>query len=184
MLTHRISDYSAYCAICSSPHITYCASGRIVKGMLAQNHDLVTRCKSNCVAYQKVPKPKKPKRGRPRMYGQAVLLKNLFRSALAITNVESPLYDDKRVQLGMRSIDLLWKPAGREVRFVMVEHPIRRRWVLMSSNLSLEPFDIVRIYGLRFKIEIGFKQAVYVIGSFDYHFWIMDMKPSSRKKCN
>jgi hypothetical protein len=162
----------------------YYASGKVVKGMLAQNHDLVTRCKSNCVAYHKAPKQKKPKRGRPRMYGQAVLLKNLFRSTLAITKVESPLYDDKNVQLRIRSINLLWKPAGRQVRFVLVEHPTRGRWVLMSSDLSLEPIDIVRIYGLRFKIEFGFKQAAHVIGSFDYHFWMMDMKPSSRKKGN
>ena len=39
----------------------------------------------------------------------------------------------------------------------------------MSSDLSLEPIGIVRIYGLRFKIEFEFKQAAHVIGSFHYH---------------
>jgi len=162
----------------------YYASGKVVKGLLEQNHDLVTRCKSNCVAYHRAPTPKTPKRGRPKLYGQSVLLKNLFRSALAITTVTSPLYDDKNVQLRVRSIDLLWKPAGRRVRFVLVEHPTRGRWVLMSSDLSLKPIDILRLYGLRFKIEFGFKQAAHVIGSFDYHFWMMDMKPLSRRNGN
>ena len=34
---------------------------------------------------------------------------------------------------------------------------------------------------MRFKIEHTFKQAVNVIGSFSYHFWMMDMKPARRR---
>jgi hypothetical protein len=47
----------------------------------------------------------------------------------------------------------------------------------MSTDLTLCPQDIISIYGLRFKIEHMFRQAVRLIGSFFYHFWIMDMKP-------
>lgn len=162
----------------------YYASGKIVKGVLAQKHDLITRCKSNCVAYHRAPKPKKPRRGRPGKYGQSVLLRNLFRSALTVSTVESPLYDDKNVLLRIRSIELLWKPAAGMVRFVLVEHPTRGHWVLMCSDLTLAPIEIVRLYGLRFKIEFGFKQAAHVIGTFDYHFWMMDMKPLKRHSGN
>ena len=102
----------------------YYASGKIVKGTLKQKLDLITRCKSNCVAYHRAQTPKKPRRGRPKKYGQSVLLTNLFRSALAVSAIDSPLYDDKNVKLRIRSIDLLWKPAaGIIVRFVLVEHP-------------------------------------------------------------
>lgn len=160
------------------------ASGKVVKGALRQNHDLITRCRSTCVAYHKAPKVKNPGRGRPRKYGQPVLLVNLFRSALAVSTVESPLYDDKNVMLRLRSIDLLWKPASGIVRFVLVEHPTRGRWVLMCSDLSLAPIDIARLYGLRFKIEFGFKQAAHVIGTFDYHFWMMKMKTLKRRNGN
>jgi hypothetical protein len=63
------------------------------------------------------------------------------------------------------------------VRFVVVVHPSRGACLLMSTDLSLGAADIIRIYGLRFKIEHMFKQAVGLIGTFAYHFWMMDMTP-------
>lgn len=47
----------------------------------------------------------------------------------------------------------------------------------MCTDTSLSAVDIVRLYGLRFKIEHSFKQAVRQIGSFAYHFWMKDMIP-------
>ena len=32
----------------------------------------------------------------------------------------------------------------------------------------------------RFKIELGFRQAVHVIGAYAYHFWMLGMKPQPR----
>jgi hypothetical protein len=40
------------------------------------------------------------------------------------------------------------------------------------------------LYGLRFKIEHAFKQAVRQIGAFAYHFWMADMKPLRRNNGN
>ena len=37
------------------------------------------------------------------------------------------------------------------------------------------------MYGLRFKIEVSFKQALRVIGTFAYHFWMAAMTPIGRK---
>lgn len=159
----------------------YYAKGKVIKGMLAQGHDLVTRVRSDCVAYHPVKKPKgKARRGRPKLYGKKVKLYNLFRSALKIDTLISPVYDERNIKLQVRTIDLLWKPAGRLVRFVLVEHPVRGRLVLMCTDLTLEPVEIIRLYGLRFKIELGFKQAAHIVGSYGYHFWMADMKPTRR----
>jgi hypothetical protein len=73
--------------------------------------------------------------------------------------------------------DLLWRPVGQLVRFVAVIHRPRGACLLMSTDLSLGAIDIIRIYGLRFKIEHMFRQAVHLIGSFAYHFWMMDTTP-------
>jgi hypothetical protein len=52
----------------------------------------------------------------------------------------------------------------------------------MCADLTLDPIEVVRLYGLRFKIAPTFKRAVQLIGSFLYGFWMMDMKPLRR--CN
>ena len=76
------------------------------------------------------------------------------------------------------------RPAGRQVRFVVVVHPTRGACILMCTDTSLDAIDIIRLYGLRFKIEHSFKQAVRLIGSFSYHFWMRDMKPLKRNNGN
>lgn len=160
----------------------YYSNGKMIKGLLKDGNHLISRARSNSVAYHLAPmvRGKRPP-GRPKLYGKKVKLKNLFRSAKAVTVIPSPVYGEKNVYLRVRSIDLLWRPVGRLVRFVLVEHPTRGCIILMSSDLSLEASEVIRLYGLRFKIELGFKQAAHVIGSYEYHFWMAKMKPIARR---
>src|SRR6516162_9412711 len=124
----------------------YYAAGKVVKGLLKQGHHLLSRVKSNAVAYQPAEPPRaKRKRGAPRRYGKKI-----------------------KVMLRYRVCDLLWRPAGELVRFVAVIHPTRGPLLLMCTDLSLGAIDIIRLYGLRFKIEHSFKQAIRLIGSFAY----------------
>ena len=66
---------------------------------------------------------------------------------------------------------------GRLVRFVLVRHPQRGVIFLMATDTTLDPLEIVMLYAHRFKIEIGFKHALHVLGSYAYHFWMKDMTP-------
>jgi hypothetical protein len=70
--------------------------------------------------------------------------------------------------------------VGILVRFVAVIHPVRGRCILMCTDLNLPALEIIRLYGLRFKIELSFKQAVSVLGAYAYHFWMKKMKPIRR----
>jgi hypothetical protein len=156
----------------------YYAAGKMVIGLLKQGNHLVTRVKSNAVAYAPVkPKEGRKKKGRPKTYGEKIKLKSLLWDTKSMQQVASPVYGERGVTIRYRVRDLLWRPAGRLVRFVAVIHPTRGSCILMCTDTSLSAVDIIRIYGLRFKIETGFKQATRQIGSFAYHFWMKDMIP-------
>lgn len=162
----------------------YYAARKIVNGLLDQDNHLVTRVKSNAVAYTPFCQQGPRRRGRPRLYGTKLKLKSLLNDPQARQAAVSPVYGEHDVTLQYRVCDLLWRPAGRLVRFVAVVHPSRGTCLLMSTDVSLHAVEIIRLYGLRFKIEHGFKQAIHVIGSFAYHFWMRDMKPLRRRNGN
>jgi DDE superfamily endonuclease len=158
----------------------YYASAKIIIPLLRQQHHLITRAKSNVVAFMPVPKLAYPGRGRPRCYGEKVRLKDLAKDDRAFTSAPSPVYGETDVVVRYRTLDLMWRPVARLVRFVIVNHPQRGTIFLLSTDLTLEPLQILQLYGYRFKIELGFRQAVHVIGSYAYHFWMSDMKPLRR----
>jgi hypothetical protein len=162
----------------------YYASRKIALPLLAAGNHLVTRVRSNAVAYFPAPTPERKKRGRPRLYGTKIVLKSLFDEPEAMHAIDSPVYGERRVQLRIRSLDLLWRPVGVIVRLVAVAHPTRGTCILMSTDLTLDPVDIIRIYGYRFKIEVAFKQSVHVLGAFLHHFWMKDMTPIKRNGAN
>jgi DDE superfamily endonuclease len=162
----------------------YYASGKIINGLLDQNNHLVSRARSNAVAYRPFVAHGPKKRGRPRIYDKKIRLKSLFIDKRTLQEISSPVYGEKDVTLQYRVCDLLWRPARRIVRFVAVIHPTRGRCLLMCTDISLDAVEIIRLYGLRFKIEYTFKQAVNHIGTLAYHFWMQKMKPLRRRNGN
>ena len=164
----------------------YYASGNIVRGLLAKGNHLITRVKRNSVAwYPATTPPRAPRhRGRPRKYGQKIKVASLLKNPRQLSEAASPVYGEENVTIRFRTADLLWRPVGIRVRFVAVDHPRRGTLLLMSTDLDLTPLEIIRVYGLRFKIEVSFKQSLRVIGAYAYHFWMGAMKPLRRVSGN
>jgi hypothetical protein len=162
----------------------YYAARKIADGLLQQNNHLITRVKSNAVAYAPYVAQGPKKRGRPRLYGQKIALKAMLNDTAAMQQAPSPIYGEQKITLNYQVRDLLWRPTGRLVRFVAVVHPARGSCLLMSTDTTLGAIDILRVYGLRFKIEHTFKQAVRLIGTLSYHFWMKEMKPLRRGSGN
>ena len=163
---------------------SYYAAANIILPLLKAGQHLVTSARSNAVAYEAAPACTIPRRGRPRLYGKKIKLKTLFKEEDAFTSAPSPIYGEKNVVLRYRILDLYWKPVGRLVRFVLVIHPNRGHKILLATDLSLPGLQIIELYGVRFKIEVSFKQAIYTVGTYAYHFWMSAMTPRPRRSGN
>jgi hypothetical protein len=162
----------------------YYASRKIASPLLEKGNHLVTRVRKNAVAYLPPPPHKSNQRGRRKTYGEKVALMSLFGQPETMPTMNSPVYGEKNIRIRFRTCDLLWRPMGVMVRFLAVEHPTRGRCILMTTDLTLDPADIVRLYGYRFKIELTFKKSLHVLGAFLYHFWMAAMTPIGRKSGN
>ena len=140
---------------------------------------LITRAKSNTVAFEEPEQPKKRGRGQPKKYGKKLQLKQLFAEmAGAFVTATLNLYGKDEV-VKYLCLDLLWKPIGRKLRFVLVKTN-EKVMILMCSDLNLHPEKIILTYSYRFKIEVSFKMLKQVIGGFCYHFWTSAMPKLSR----
>jgi hypothetical protein len=162
----------------------YYASRKVLRPLLERGHHLVSRVRSNAVAYHPALPPERVRRGRHRTYGEKLHLREQWSQGESFHTAASPVYGETGVTLRYAVRDLLWRPIGQLVRFVWVDHPVRGRLILISSDLTLSALEIIAAYGYRFKIELAFKQALYTLGSYGYHFWMMAMKPRPRRRGN
>jgi hypothetical protein len=152
----------------------YYACKTISSWLLSNNHHIVTRVKSNTVAHLPA-SPRTGGRGRPRKYGKKISLKQMFQERNRFHN-----HKEGDVTIKFRCLDLLWKPLGSIVRFVLVIHPSEGTWILMTTDLTLTPEEVIKLYAFRPRIEASFKQAVHTIGTYAYRFWMKSHKRIKR----
>lgn len=158
----------------------YYAAAKIIRPLLKAGQHLIVPVRSNAVAYEPAQPSASPRKGRPKTYGKKIKLKDLFKEEDAFISAPSTIYGEKNVMLRYRVVDLLWKPVGLVVRFVLVIHPLRGRKIILSTDRFLAALQIIELFGVRFKIEVSFKQAIYTVGTYAYHFWMSAMTPRSR----
>ena len=64
-----------------SGYDAFYSNRKIIKGILGMLEHWVVRIRNNAVAYYPAPRPEKPSRGRPKIYGEKVKLGTIFHSS-------------------------------------------------------------------------------------------------------
>jgi hypothetical protein len=157
----------------------YYCSGKFFKAMVGAGNHVITMMKRKSVAYYPLEPAKLKTKGRPKKYGEKLKLFDLFKRKDIIFTT-APMPGNEQISIEYYVIELIWRPLGELVRFVLIKHPEKGNGIFLSTDLFLDPLKIIWIYSLRFKIEVTFKQAVHQIGAFLYHFWIKKMMPTKR----
>lgn len=144
-------------------------------GILASNTDnpdklikLVTKAKSNVTAYEKPVNTSR--RGRPCKKGRTIHLKELFGKQQLFNNMQMFMYGNQET-VRYYAVNLLWKQGlYQELRFVLVQYKGVNS-ILVTTDLSMSPEAVIRMYAHRFNIECTFKTMKQLIGVGCYHFW-------------
>ncbi len=121
---------------------------------------IITKAKSSYVGYTTQEKQKRKSGG--------IKLWSLFGQAGLFQPAPHPTHPER--QILYYSIDLYWCSVVNLIRFVLIIDG-KRRFILMCSDIRLEPLNILKCYALRSKIEVNFLTLKHIIGGFCYRFW-------------
>ena len=106
-------------------------------------------------------------------------MSELFNFQNWFKKVECTIYG-RLEMVSIAVVNLLWKPAGGLIRFVLAvteSGPI----VLMCSDLDQNAVAALELYCARTRIETMFDMLKKVMGVFRYRFWTQDLPRHSRK---
>ncbi len=139
---------------------------------------IITKAKRNATAYEQP--VRKPGPGRPPLKGEPVKLAKLFEvEADRFTQASVRAYG-KQEQVTYLCRDYLWGLKHyQELRFVLVNW-FGTQSILVCTNLTFTPEQIIRLYSYRFKIECCFREMKQTVAGFSYRFWSKHMPKLNR----
>lgn len=150
----------------------YFGSAHFLTTLRGVGLDFIGKAKSSTVGYHNPEQRKPGKRGRPRKRGEKVKLKTLFENPKTFLFATICVYG-KVQTVRYHCIDLQWQ--GMPVRFVVTIMADGARGILMCTDRSIGPEDIIFAYALRQKIEVSYQSLVHTLCGFGYHFWMAAM---------
>lgn len=130
---------------------------------------LVSKAKKNCVAWTLPPETEEKHRGRPRVRGDKVYLRELFDDEEKFTEVKMNLYG-KEETVKYREEILLWGQNYTPVKFVLTISS-KGTAIFICTDTNVNAVKIISLYSKRWKIESSFKVSSQDTKVFSYHFW-------------
>jgi len=138
---------------------------------------LIIRARKNCAGYHEAKEYKG--RGRYPKYGEKVTLMEHFDHLHLFSKVTCQIYG-RQETADMAVLDLLWKPTGELIRFVLAKTSLGPI-VLMCGDLNQDPVAALELCCIRIRIEIMIDMLKNMTGAFSYRFWSKMMPKHSRK---
>jgi len=125
---------------------------------------VLTRCRKDAVAYEPAPPPKEKKRGRPKLYGDKIKLRDL----LSVELLESMTVkiSGKKRRFEYVLTNLLLKGYAGFARFLIIKE--KTPVILMTTNLNMSAEEMLQTYCARFQIEFSIRELKQELGFEDY----------------
>ena len=143
---------------------------------------VVTKAKSNATAYY-YPGPYKGRGARAKK-GPSIKIASFFATHAACFESTTLNLYGKDETVRYFCLDLLWgKKLYQPLRFVLTEIDGIKS-ILVSTDLTLSPEQIIKLYCKRFKIECSFRELKQVVAGFAFHFWSKAMVKLEKFKKN
>ena len=139
---------------------------------LSFGHHILCRAKSNAVFYRLPKHPKRPKRGRPRKYGDRLDIRRLRYNEIDI--------DSRKYSVAAKIVRT--RMCDSDVRLVVIRNRPKpskpyRYFCVFTTDLTLEIPQIVAYYRQRWQIETAFRDV-------KQHFGFDAYRVKSRKSIN
>jgi hypothetical protein len=161
----------------------YYASAKLISLFRLHRLHLITRVRISTVAYAGFCRLKQKRAGRPRRWGTPIKVCELFAPISECSQAVVWLYG-QTTTVYYQCFTLYWDSADTPVVFVLTQLVNGKQIILLSTDLTLLPQQIIEAYGWRFKIEVTFRTLVMLLGGFCYRFWLKSMSATSRWPTN